>query len=277
MVLTAPGGKIPKDLSWNAGKKFMGNVDAFLKSLLNFDKDNIPTNCVDMCEKDFLSNPNFTFEFIKSKSSAAAGLCSWVINICKYFRIYQVGAEGKGALKSSGAVATWKQHCSRQRDGHGDGSSTPQSLPAQVSSSASMWCSQPSTLHVLTLKPSCVTQVVAPKRAALAEANKKLETANKKLTGIRARVKELQDRVAALEAGLMKATEDKNAAIAQAEKTSRKAGLADRLVNGLSGENKRWTETIQKMEVQGNRLVSGVPGALPGVLQQACLSSAQQV
>ena len=28
--------------SWNAGKKFMGNVDAFLKSLVNFDKDNVP-------------------------------------------------------------------------------------------------------------------------------------------------------------------------------------------------------------------------------------------
>lgn len=38
MVLTAPGGKIPKDLSWNAGKKTMGNVDAFLKSLVAFDK-----------------------------------------------------------------------------------------------------------------------------------------------------------------------------------------------------------------------------------------------
>jgi dynein heavy chain len=99
-------------------------------------------------------------------------------------------------------------------------------------------------------------QVVAPKRAALAEANKKLETANKKLSGIRARVKELQDRVATLEEGLMKATEDKNAAIAQAEKTSRKAGLADRLVNGLSGENKRWTETIEKMEIAGAKLVS---------------------
>jgi predicted nucleic acid-binding Zn-ribbon protein len=58
-------------------------------------------------------------------------------------------------------------------------------------------------------------QVVAPKRAALAEANKKLEAANKKLSGIRAKVKELQDRVAALEENLMKATEDKNAAIAQ--------------------------------------------------------------
>ena len=57
--------------------------------------------------------------------------------------------------------------------------------------------------------------MVAPKRAALAEANKKLEGANKKLSGIRAKVKELRDRVEALEANLMKATEDKNAAIAQ--------------------------------------------------------------
>ena len=51
MVLTAPGGKIPKDLSWNAGKKSMGNVDAFLKSLQNFDKDNVPENCVAAVER----------------------------------------------------------------------------------------------------------------------------------------------------------------------------------------------------------------------------------
>lgn len=91
MTLTAPGGKIPKDLSWQAGKKYMGNVDAFLKSLLNFDKDNVPVNCVDAVEKEYISNPNFTTEFIRNKSSAAAGLCGWVVNICKYFRIYQVG------------------------------------------------------------------------------------------------------------------------------------------------------------------------------------------
>lgn len=47
-------------------------------------------------------------------------------------------------------------------------------------------------------------QVVAPKRAALAEANRKLEGANRKLATIRARVKELQERVAVLEGGLMK-------------------------------------------------------------------------
>jgi len=41
----------------------------------------------------------------------------------------------------------------------------------------------------------------------------------------------------------------------QAEKTTRKAQLADRLVNGLSGENKRWSETINKMDVAGGKLV----------------------
>jgi dynein heavy chain, axonemal len=51
LVLTASGGKVPKDVSWAAGKKFMGNVDAFLKMLLNFDKDNIPEKCVDQVEK----------------------------------------------------------------------------------------------------------------------------------------------------------------------------------------------------------------------------------
>jgi hypothetical protein len=41
----------------------------------------------------------------------------------------------------------------------------------------------------------------------------------------------------------------------QAERTSRKAGLADRLVNGLSGENKRWSETIRTLEAQEGMLV----------------------
>ena len=31
----------------------------------------------------------FNPETMKGKSSAAAGLCDWVVNICKYFRIYQ--------------------------------------------------------------------------------------------------------------------------------------------------------------------------------------------
>ena len=54
------------------------------------------------------------------------------------------------------------------------------------------------------LRQAYALQVVAPKRAAQADANKRLEGANKKLTGIRAKVKELKDRVASLEDSLMK-------------------------------------------------------------------------
>lgn len=43
--------------------------------------------------------------------------------------------------------------------------------------------------------------------------------------------------------------------VLQAEKTTCKAQLADRLVNGLSGENKRWSETIQEMDAAGGKLV----------------------
>lgn len=99
---------------------------------------------------------------------------------------------------------------------------------------------------------------MAPKRAALAEANKKLEGANKKLSGIRAEVKRLQDRVALLEQSLMKATEDKNAAMAQAERTARKAQIAERLINGLSGENTRWGAEIKRLEVLEGKLVGDV-------------------
>lgn len=70
--------------------QYMGNVDGFLKSLINFDKDNTPENCVAVVEKEYMSNAGFTPDNIRSKSSAAAGLSGWVINICKYFRIYQV-------------------------------------------------------------------------------------------------------------------------------------------------------------------------------------------
>lgn len=98
-------------------------------------------------------------------------------------------------------------------------------------------------------------QVVAPKRALLDEANKKLAAANAKLSGIRGKVADLEARVTQLEEGLMKATEDKNQAIAAAEKTQRKADMADRLVNGLSGENKRWNESISQFEIMEEKLV----------------------
>ena len=52
-----------------------------------------------------------------------------------------------------------------------------------------------------------------------------------------------------MRAGGAQATEDKNAAMAQAERTANKAKLADRLINGLAGEFQRWTQTIKQMTI----------------------------
>lgn len=45
---------------------------------------------------------------------------------------------------------------------------------------------------------------------------------------------------------------------AQADKTARKAQMADRLISGLSGENKRWGEEIKRLEVLEGKLVGDV-------------------
>ncbi|XP_077481740.1 dynein axonemal heavy chain 9 isoform X2 [Stigmatopora argus] len=87
MVLMSPGGKVPKDRSWKAAKLMMAKVDAFLDSLINFQKENIPEACLKAIQP-YLQDPEFQPELIASKSSAAAGLCSWVLNIVTFHKVY---------------------------------------------------------------------------------------------------------------------------------------------------------------------------------------------
>ena len=101
MVLTAPGGRLPKDTSWAAAKKFMGNVDGFLKALLAFDKGSIPLPCVEAVERDYISLPGFNPDSVRVKSAAAAGLCAWVTNIVRYFRLHQVVAPKRAAAAAA--------------------------------------------------------------------------------------------------------------------------------------------------------------------------------
>ncbi len=80
------------DISWNAGKKMMGSADAFLVMLQEFDKDNLPLENKE-CVRKYTGpptspDPHFNYDYMKSKSVAAAGLCDWVVNICTYHDIY---------------------------------------------------------------------------------------------------------------------------------------------------------------------------------------------
>ncbi|XP_043570859.1 dynein axonemal heavy chain 17-like [Chiloscyllium plagiosum] len=87
MILLAPSGKLPKDKSWKAAKVMMGKVDSFLDSLINYDKEHIPDSSL-KAFRPILDNAMFDPDFIRTKSIAAAGLCSWCINIVKFYEVF---------------------------------------------------------------------------------------------------------------------------------------------------------------------------------------------
>ncbi|XP_062830067.1 dynein axonemal heavy chain 9 isoform X3 [Anolis carolinensis] len=87
MVLMAPDGKVPKDRSWKAARVAMSKVDGFLDSLIHFNKENIHENCLRALQP-YLQDEKFNPELVKLKSQAAAGLCSWVINIVRFYEVY---------------------------------------------------------------------------------------------------------------------------------------------------------------------------------------------
>ncbi|XP_062858858.1 dynein heavy chain 9, axonemal isoform X2 [Trichomycterus rosablanca] len=102
MVLSAPGGKVPKDRSWKAAKVMMAKVDAFLDSLINFNKENIHENCLKAI-RPYLQDPEFKPELVAAKSNAAAGLCSWVINIVRFYEVYCEVEPKRQALNKANA------------------------------------------------------------------------------------------------------------------------------------------------------------------------------
>lgn len=105
LVLTAVGGKIPKDRSWKAAKIMMAKVDAFLESLVRFNKENIHENCLKAIQP-YMLDPEFNQEFISSKSLAAAGLCSWVVNIVRFYEVYcDVEPKRKALAKANAELA----------------------------------------------------------------------------------------------------------------------------------------------------------------------------
>ena len=88
-VQVQKNGKVrDKDRSWEASKKaLLGNVNGFIDVLKSY-KEKVDTYQVpDVNFKEvrmFLEMEHFNPDVIKMKNSAAAGLCSWVINIVMY-------------------------------------------------------------------------------------------------------------------------------------------------------------------------------------------------
>ena len=61
-----------------------------------------PARCRSL-PRPYQGNPTFDPEFIRSKSTAAAGLCSWCINIVRFYEVYCDVAPKRQALEEANA------------------------------------------------------------------------------------------------------------------------------------------------------------------------------
>ena len=61
-------------------------MDPFLDSLIKYDKENIHPNITTAIDP-YLKDKEFDPDFIRTKSGAAAGLCSWVINVVRFYEV----------------------------------------------------------------------------------------------------------------------------------------------------------------------------------------------
>lgn len=97
-------GKMIEDY-WAPSKRVLADIK-FLDGLINFDKDNIDPKIIQTLEKRILNDENFDPEKIKTASTAAEGLCKWVIAITKYDKVAKIVAPKKQALaKAEGEFA----------------------------------------------------------------------------------------------------------------------------------------------------------------------------
>lgn len=76
-----------KKQTWDRAKKMMANVDAFKAKLTEFKGENIAEKEIELLEK-YVKDEGFTPEKMLAKSAAASNLCTWVVNIYGFNRIY---------------------------------------------------------------------------------------------------------------------------------------------------------------------------------------------
>ncbi|KFQ84496.1 Dynein heavy chain 7, axonemal, partial [Phoenicopterus ruber ruber] len=92
------GGKILD--YWAPSKKLLGDMN-FLKDLKEYDKDNIPAAVMQKIRAEYLTNPEFDPQKVAKASSAAEGLCKWIMAMEVYDRVAKVVAPKKDRLREA--------------------------------------------------------------------------------------------------------------------------------------------------------------------------------
>ncbi|KAG5509761.1 hypothetical protein GH5_05627 [Leishmania sp. Ghana 2012 LV757] len=95
-----------------------------------------------------------------------------------------------------------------------------------------------------------VAKEIAPKRARLAEAEKKVGAARKELQAKQVALQKVLDRIASLQAAAAAAQEKADHFQRQIETATARLVRADQLISGLASERERWKATLVKLETQ---------------------------
>lgn len=82
---------------------FVYQVDEFLQALVSYDKEHIPEPCLTVVKQEYLRKAEFHPDQVRTKSTAAAGLCAWTINIVRYYEVSLLTHVGlRGTLTDTG-------------------------------------------------------------------------------------------------------------------------------------------------------------------------------
>ncbi|CAG9861035.1 unnamed protein product [Phyllotreta striolata] len=178
-ILDPSSGKMVNDF-WGPSKKMLGEY-TFLQSLKDYDKDNIKPEAIAKIRKEYIVHKDFKPHIVAKASSAAEGLCKWIIAMDMYERVFKI---------------------------------------------------------------------VAPKKAALANAEEEFTTAMNTLTEKREQVRRLEEQLATLTQQLEEAILKKEQLEAEVELCNNKLIRAKKLIGGLGGEKARWGAAAEALQLQ---------------------------
>ena len=121
---------------------------------------------------------------------------------------------------------------------------TPQAIEkaSKACTAVCMWARAMYKFHFVNLG-------VAPKRARLAEAEAELKIVMEQLAIAMATLKEVNDRLAGLEAAFNAAVEKKDQLEKKEQSCKVQLSNADKLIGGLGGEEARWRDTVEALKV----------------------------
>lgn len=74
---------------WGPSKKLLGDIN-LIDKLKDYDKDNIAVSVMNTIRNVYKINPQFNPSIVAKASSAAKGLCKWILALEKYDVIVKV-------------------------------------------------------------------------------------------------------------------------------------------------------------------------------------------